>query len=200
MATGMARLGESPPGRAGPGEAGICVAWQGIFKKGNPMKIADDILSIGEVGTISVFPAWKNAVEIAANEFSHGDVISMQWLHDNFKITKPVNGTFDDFQKYQFAFLEAIDGFKNELLENHQMAIVNIRGEGYRVLQPKEHTGYAEEKFKKDLKKCAIKAVSILTHTKFDALDDNERRQSADVKGRIAAMYAMSKRTSQLPA
>jgi len=164
------------------------------------MEIKEDTLSIGTVGEITVFPAWKNAVEVAAREFTPGAVISMQWLHESFKITKPMDGTFDDFQKYQFKFLEAIDGFKNELLENHRMAIVNIRGEGYRVLQPKEQTEYAESKFKRDIKKCAFKAVSILTHTKFDALDDSERKANADAKCRIAAMYAMSKRTSQLPA
>jgi hypothetical protein len=162
------------------------------------MEIKDDTSSIGTVGEIIVFPAWKNAVCVAAVEFGYGDVISFDWLHTNFKISKPNHGSFDEYQKYQFAFLEAIDGFKNELLESHQIAISNIRGEGYRVLQPKEHTEYAETTFKKALKKCTTMSVKILTHTRFDVLDDNERKASADAMGRIAAVLAMSKRQSQI--
>jgi hypothetical protein len=145
------------------------------------------------IGETSLYPAWKNAVRVASMAFAPGDMISMAWLHYQFKIQKPTECTFDEYQKYQFAFLEAIDGFKNELLEDYQMAIANVRGEGYRVLQPKEQTGYAENKFKKELKKCASKAVSLLTHTKLDALDDNDRRENADAKCRVAAIFAMSK-------
>ena len=141
-----------------------------------------------------IYPAWKNAVEIVASEFSAGEVLSMDWIHKNFMIEKPTKGTFDDFQKYQFEFLAAMDGFKNELLEIHQIAIANVRGEGYRILRPKEQTGYSEKKFIDDMKKSVKKAVSILSNIKFDCLSDQERKENADAKGRIAAVYTMSKK------
>jgi len=141
----------------------------------------------------TIFPAWKNAVEIVASDFKAGDVLTMNWIHKNFMIKKPTRGTFDDFQKYQFEFLAAMDGFKNELLEIHQIAIANIRGEGYRILPPKEQTGYSEQKFVDDMKKSVKKAVAILSNIKFDCLSDVERKENADARGRIAAVYTMSK-------
>lgn len=142
----------------------------------------------------TIFPAWKNAVEIVAENFKSGDVLSMNWIHENFMIEKPNNGTFDDFQKYQFELMAAMDGFKNELLEVHQIAIANIRGEGYRILHPKEQTGYSEKKFIDDMKKSATKAVALLNNIKFDSLSDVERKENADTKSRVAAIYTMSKK------
>jgi len=157
-------------------------------------EIIDASESLGNINEQLTFPAWKNAVEIVAKDFKEGDLLTMDWIHTNFKIKKPTAGTFDSFQKYQFEFLAAMDGFKNELLEIHQIAIANVRGEGYRILQPKEQTGYSEKKFIDDMKKSVKKAVSILSNIKFDCLSDQERKENADAKGRIAAVYTMSKK------
>jgi hypothetical protein len=147
-----------------------------------------------------IYPAWKNAVELAAIEFKTGDLITMAWIHKNFMIKKPTTGTFETFQKYQFEFLAAIDGFKNELLEIHQIAIANVRGEGYRILHPKKQTEHAEKKFIDDLKKNVNKAITILTNIKYDQLDDKDRKDNADTKCRIAAIYTMSKKQKLLTA
>ena len=141
-----------------------------------------------------IYPAWKNAVEIAANEFKPGDLITMKWIHDNFKITKPTVGTFEIFQKYQFEFLAAIDGFKNELLEIYQIAITNVRGEGYRVLYPKKQTEHAEKSFVDNMKKNINKAIAMLNNIKYECLDDKDRKENSDAKCRIAAIYTMSKK------
>lgn len=142
----------------------------------------------------TIFPEWKNAVYVAVSEFNVGDIITIEWMHKNFKIDKPLHGSFDDFQRYQLRLLEYIDHFRSELLEEHNLAIANVRGEGYRILKPKEQTGYAELKFIREIKKSVKNAVSILNHINFDALDDAERKLNADTKARIAAVYSMSKR------
>lgn len=145
-----------------------------------------------EAVSTRIYPEWKNAVAKAAESFQHGDLISFDWLHEHFGIQKPVTGLFNDFQEYQFEFLSAIDGFKNELLESHKMALANVRGEGYRVVMPKDQTEFAEKKFIIDIHKSVKRAASILNNIKFDALDDNERKQNADAKSRIAAIYSMT--------
>lgn len=141
-----------------------------------------------------VHPIWKDAASKVVEQFKEGDMISMDWLHRHFDIQKPEVCSFDAFQKYQFELMAATDGFKNELLEVYQIAIANVRGEGYRILPPNQQTGYAEKKFLGDIGKSVRKAASILSNINFDRLDDKERKENADAKGRIAAIFTMSKK------
>ena len=138
-------------------------------------------------------PLWKNAVEIAAEDFSYGDLITFDWLHDHFGIEKPTTGTFDSYQSYQFDFLASLDGFRRELLETHKMATENIRGRGYRVIEPKEQTGFAEKQLSNEMKRSIRKAFSVLTNIAIDAIDDSERKRNVDAIGRVAAIHALTK-------
>lgn len=141
-------------------------------------------------------PIWKHAANIAAENFDYGDMITFDWLHQSFEIEKPEKGDFKTFQTYQFEMLSAIDGFRQTLLDNHQMATENIRGKGYRIVKPKEQTQYAEDKFNHDLKNNIRKAFNLLRNVAIDMLEENEKKRNADAIGRLAAVRAFSRNTT----
>jgi len=143
--------------------------------------------------TTKIHPIWKNAAVIAASQFSYGDLITFDWMHEHFKIIKPTEGNFDTFQAYQFEMLACIDGFRAEMLEEYKVALENVRGRGYRLVFPKEQTGYAETQFHKDLKRNIRKAVSLLHNIAVEALDAQDRQKNLDALGRIGSLKAMAK-------
>ena len=73
-------------------------------------------------------PAYLQAVDDALLEFDYGDMMPMGWLIEHFDLTKPTIGTAEKFNEYHFAFLNAMDKFREILLDDHSMLLTNVKG------------------------------------------------------------------------
>jgi hypothetical protein len=92
------------------------------------------------------------------------------------------------FERRQWEVLRRFDMFKTEMLEEHQMLLVNVRGQGYRIANPNEHAELAATTFTDDLGKAARKASNSLKHTNRDMLTAAEAARHAEVEVRIAGL------------
>jgi len=154
---------------------------------------------MNEAEKVTLFPQWQQAVEDAAGEFQYGDVITKEWLVEHFGLEQPKRGTAWEFQKFQFELLEAMEGFKERLLVEHKMALENVRGRGYRVLQPSEQTGYSLRQFKIAVAREVRKAADILQNVNASLLTQDEQRENIEARGKLAAIHSFTRKQFRAP-
>jgi hypothetical protein len=137
-------------------------------------------------------PHLKVANDIALM-FDYGDVVTNEWLADNFKLKLPTYGSKKQFEAYAFEFLGMLEGVKKSLLEDHKMYLTNVRGKGYLIVLPNRQSDVAVEKLKKSLSSEINKAFRAITNVN-EALLTNEDILKKDLNhGRVAAIAAFSR-------
>lgn len=136
---------------------------------------------------VKLFPAWKQAVQDFLAEFKYGDIVSHDWLVARFGLPLP-----DDhmsaaaFQARQFEWLSSIEGFKTTLLNDHQVLLQSVRGEGYRWVPPAEQTKAATRDFERDATKAFRNAGTRLRHVRLGELSDDQRRENVDALAKLS--------------
>jgi hypothetical protein len=128
-----------------------------------------------------------------AKMFNYGDVVTNEWLADNFKLRLPTYGSKKQFEAYAFEFLGMLEGVKKSLLEDHKMYLTNVRGKGYLIVMPNRQSDVAVDKLKKSLSTEINKAFRAITNVN-EALLTNEDILKKDLNhGRVAAIAAFSR-------
>ena len=128
-----------------------------------------------------------------AKMFNYGDVVTNEWLADNFKLRLPTYGSKKQFEAYAFEFLGMLEGVKKSLLEDHKMYLTNVRGKGYLIVMPNRQSDVAVDKLKKSISTEINKAFRAITNVN-EALLTNEDILKKDLNhGRVAAIAAFSR-------
>lgn len=143
------------------------------------------------------YPAWREAIKAFMQaRFAPGDTIDFGWLYDNFLITRPVGTTtLAEAQRAELQFLSQFKAFEDALLTEHQIALSNVRGVGYRIVPPAEQTTWAEGQGVQDVKKAIRKLGDRLTNVDLVQLTAEGRKENADALARLAMLSGMVKRT-----
>jgi hypothetical protein len=125
-----------------------------------------------------------------------GDTISFDWLYEKFLIQRPVGTTIlADAQKAELQFLGQFKAFEDALLTEHQIALTNVRGVGYRIVPPGEQTSWAEGQGVGEVKKAVRKLTDRLTNIDLAQLTTEQRKENADALARLAMLSGMIKAT-----
>jgi hypothetical protein len=148
---------------------------------------------------VTLFPQWRQAAEDAAQAFGYGDVIPKEWLIYHFGLEQPKRGTAWDFQKFQFDLLEAMEGFRETMLVEHKMAMENVRGRGYRILQPNEQTAYSMRQFKIAVAREVRKAADLLQNVAANMLTSDEQKQNIEARQKLAAVHSFTRKQTRVP-
>lgn len=120
-----------------------------------------------------------------AASYADGDLISKDWLMWALDITKR------GIEENEFLLLERVEAFKQTLLLEHQVALQNVRGRGYRVVPPSEQARYAAEEAARYFEKGVSKAGALLTHTRRSKLTSDEAKRHTDTEIRMASLDGM---------
>jgi hypothetical protein len=145
----------------------------------------------------TLLPEWRQAVkDFLAAGFKEGYVVSHAWYESHFGMEpldedKPLLPA--DWNIRQFTWLQNIESFRTELLEQHQVFLSNVFGQGYRLVPPREQTAIAQEKFERDAKRSYRKAATTLKHIRAAELTEAERKENLDAIARIAMLRGMHK-------
>ncbi len=147
---------------------------------------------------VTLHPAWKQAVQdFLQAGFKPGDVISHAWLAEHFGLPMMDDAarlTAGEYRDRQFLWLAHIEAVKTELLQQHQILLRSVFGEGYRWVPPGEQTGVAVEEFEREARRAYRKAGQRLTHLRAGELTDTQRQENLDAVGRLSMLQGMHKK------
>lgn len=117
--------------------------------------------------------------------FKDGDLISRDWILYALDLSE-VRTNEDSLR-----LLDRMESFRKALLEDHQIALQNVRGKGYRVVPPAEQAEYAARTAAALIEKGLHKGSNLLDNTRMDVLSDDERRRHTDTENRMAGLRGM---------
>lgn len=141
------------------------------------------------------FPEHKHAVEVfLATNPKPGDIVSHDQLDEWLGIDESTVTDFESAQRLQFIRLSRIEAFKGELLLDHQIYVENVRGEGYRVVPPKDQSSAAEEFTRRTIAQAISKGISVAKNVNGNELTDAQRKENADAIARLANLRLMTRK------
>lgn len=148
-------------------------------------------------GQITLHPRWKQAVDdFLSAGFFPGDLIPHSWLAEHFGmplLDDAATLTPAQYRDRQFEWLQNIESVKSELLEQHQILLASVYGEGYRWVPSAEQTNLAVGHFEREALQAYKKAGRRLVHVRVDELTDEQRRENMDAIGRLSLLQGMHK-------
>lgn len=124
--------------------------------------------------------------------FKDGDLVSHEWLKWALKLPEPQ--TLEEAKRCQFTTLARVEDFKDRLLTERQIALQTVRGEGYRVVPPKEQASFAAETAVGYVEKGLRVGRRIIANTRMGALNTEERRQHDDTAAKMDTFRRMVRR------
>ena len=134
------------------------------------------------------------AAKRANDIFDYGSTIKKEWLMKQFLIEEPEISTKIIYSKLAFEFMQNMEGFRNLMLNEHKKHLVNVRGDGYLVVLPKNQTVEAIDKMKREVGKELNRAMCILQNVNENLLSNDEiLRKDAEV-GKVAAISVFTKK------
>lgn len=146
-------------------------------------------------GDITLHPAWKQAVQdFMAAGFKPGDLIPHSWLAEHFglpMLDDAATLTAAEYRDRQFVWLAHVEAVKAELLEEHQILLKSVFGEGYRWVPPAEQTHIAVDQFEREARRAYRKAGGRLMHLRVAELTDSQRQENLDAIGRLSMLQGM---------
>ena len=152
---------------------------------------------------LDLYPIWKQAAKDAAATFAYGDMIPIEWVRDHLEILELDEDdqiTLKQHRDLAFDLLRKTEMFKLTMLETHQRLLVNIRGCGYKVIEPPHQTEAAMRKFITGFHKSWHQAMSALVHINADALSLEDTQRNIEAKMKLNYLKTMTGETLKPPA
>lgn len=135
----------------------------------------------------------SSAVDLFTQERrTYGDLLTPGWLKHALQIPEPK--TIAEVTSLQFLLLNRMDAFRDFLLLEHKIVLQNVRGEGYRVVHPREQAELAATEMLKYIRKGLEVGDKIIANVKTEALTDAELRRHTDTQVRLGGIGALLKR------
>ena len=136
---------------------------------------------------LSEYPIWRQAAKDATSEFAYGDTIPLAWIREHLEIEEPEGlMSVETHRRLSFDLLQKVDGFRSCMLEDYKRMIVNVRGVGYKVIEPPNQTDAAMKRFRRDFYKSWGQAMTNLVHINESMLSLDEARANAEAKAKLA--------------
>lgn len=126
-------------------------------------------------------PEWYLLCEnISAYEI--GELIPHEWLKEQFHI-KPLSfSDYPDMESVrkaiadqQFTFMQLFERLRKDVLKNHSLCLMNVRGMGYKIIHPKDQAKYAWDQLIGIINKAFKECHDIMSHTKTQFLDEETK-------------------------
>ena len=126
---------------------------------------------------LKAYPPYKNAlekiVEVTTDD-GYGVLFTHEQLLEWMDMKEPQ--TIEEYKKYEFTRMSAIENLKKELLADFNIFLSNEVGKGYRVLEPDEQVTNGVDRYLKKAQRTVLKSMQVLVHVAEDMLSlDNQR-------------------------
>lgn len=114
--------------------------------------------------------------------FTFGDTIPHSWIDNQLQLDDPASINGVQANEQAMHKMCVLDKAKDMLLINHQIHIVNVRGVGYKLVEPKEQTDVVMKNFSKKIKGTLRKTHKGLTNIRTSHLSHTERQRNVDAQ------------------
>lgn len=139
---------------------------------------------------------WEQFMRLIAEQYGDGRLISHEWLKEQFGLKELQLDDYESLEEFliardnqQFAYMSIVDAVRWELLEQEKMYIINVRGDGYRVICPEDQTTYGYDQFIYDIKKAIREASAIMSSVL--PVDQTQQRMDNDLRAKFGLMKQM---------
>lgn len=141
---------------------------------------------------LRLFPAWKNAVQTLLNDgLTYGSNITKAQIIALCEL--PLPQTIDEKDSFDLKLMSCIINIKEQLLTHHHMLLVSNRDGSYRVISPKEQTGYAVANGTKAIAKEMQRMAMSVQFVNTTLLDTDDRKRNADAQAKISMLAGMAR-------
>lgn len=147
-------------------------------------------------GDVTIDPQWLAAAEEVAENCAYGDLLTKEWLTEAFGLQQPEFGTVEDFERHKLEFMQCMDQFSRQLLEEHNLALQNVWGQGYRIVPPSEQVDVAWKAAMQGVRRELRKLGSQLRHIRYDELELSEQKKRDDASSRLSQINGFMRRAS----
>jgi hypothetical protein len=141
--------------------------------------------------TVHLLPAWRNAAAelFASGRYTYGDVIPHEVLRLALRLPEPHGKlTLSELESWRLSLVAQIDALSDWLLEEKNMCLRSLPGQGYQIIPPAEQTEYAVNQGRKKIRSELRKMGRRLSFVDHASLTQDERRKNADALARLSFM------------
>ena len=142
--------------------------------------------------------AWLGLLREIVDKFKVSETIPHEWLKAKFNIKYPARSEYEcdeDYigalQLHQFAYMTLTDKLRMDMLKSYQYWIINIRGDGYAILPPKDQTEWAYDNAKDEVKKALSRSVLIMSNVRSGDIPAEQRTKDNDTAARLSMLRQM---------
>lgn len=145
-------------------------------------------------GAVHLLPPWRNAAaELFGSRYTFGDVVPHEELQAALMLPKPEGKiTVEEYETWRLSLLAQVDALAAFLLEERNMCIKAVPGQGYMIVKPSEQTDYAMGHGMKRVKSELRKMGRRLSFIDRSALTHEEARKNADALARLSFLQSMA--------
>jgi hypothetical protein len=144
---------------------------------------------------LPLHPIWIQAAATAVCEFGYGDIIPHAWIYAHLEIEEPKGPiTAEKHRTLAFDLLRKMDGFRDAMLEKHLCYLINVRGVGYKVIEPPYQTSAAMLRLQRELSKSLSAAMSALVHVNDTHLSLEDARENSEAKAKLAWLKTVGRK------
>jgi hypothetical protein len=140
---------------------------------------------------LKLSPPWREALRVLiARGLQDATVIERAELITLFELKTP--NTAAEQQEFQLKWLSQFSAFRDELLEDHSLALRSLHGEcSYQVVPAMQQTDLAIQEAQKQMKRALRNQIRMLTFIRQEDLTNEERRKNADAQAKAAMLAGM---------
>lgn len=150
-------------------------------------------------GTVHLLPPWRNAAaELFGERYGYGDVVPHEELQAALMLPKPTGRiTVEEYEEWRLSLLAQVDSLGSFLLEEKNMCLKAVPGQGYMIVEPAKQTEYALEHGMKRVKSELRKMGRRLSFIDRSALTHEEARKNADALARLSFLQQMASKAKR---
>lgn len=124
-----------------------------------------------------------------ADNFTDGQLISHAWLE--WALNLPTPKTTQEMVNCQFVILDRVEQFKAALLTQHQIFVVSVRGQGYRIVPPSDQAFIAVDTAMRGVRREFSKCQEVMKNTRLAELDVDQAKRHTDAQVKVSALTGM---------
>lgn len=156
-------------------------------------------IDAGDEG-FDLWPVWKQAAaELFSGRYTYGQLVPHEVLQEALRLPKPQGRvTVDEYETWRLALLSQVDALSSFLLEERNMCLRAVPGQGYMIVEPAKQTEFAASegmrKVRNELRKMG-RRLSFVDRSKLTA---EEARANADALARLSFLNEQAGKVRRL--